>query len=325
MARFGGDRVHGRDNEGRRSDAKEQPAHQSDRHPMTSPLPYTRAGYEERYRRLGTDGLDALLDAGRTWELSSNLTKGGSAIFPHAHPEDCGHQIAAVVQGIIDAGAERVIALGVLHGLSDDLREARQRVAQGNARESEPLYGIQGTSFPGADHWTREFSLVGFRALLRRECERRGVNGPAIEECYPFIVGDDPTELPGFDRLADLARDAIVVATMDPVHHGAGYGDEAPHGLGDPGLRYAGTSITQGLELFDAANWSEYRNHCDDVRSDGRDTGPVLRTLLGPTSSALLDLCLCDTSEVYGKPPTWCATALMSVERARRSAPDVEG
>src|SRR5687767_2972962 len=92
---------------------------------------------------LGEKGVEAMLERGRQWKLGETLRQGGSIIFPHAGIDDCGHQIAAAVQACLDSGADRVLAVGVLHALTDALQEARVRVANGADVTKEEYWGIQ--------------------------------------------------------------------------------------------------------------------------------------------------------------------------------------
>ena len=69
--------------------------------------------YREEHQALGEAGTDRLLDAGKQWDFSETLRSGGVIAFPHAGVADCGHQIAAAVEGCLDSGAERVVVISV--------------------------------------------------------------------------------------------------------------------------------------------------------------------------------------------------------------------
>ena len=72
------------------------------------------ARYLEERKLISDKSIDRILEHGRRWSLGSILSKGGSALFPHAYLSACGHQVAAVVQGCLDSGADQVVVLGVL-------------------------------------------------------------------------------------------------------------------------------------------------------------------------------------------------------------------
>lgn len=96
---------------------------------MKRDLPDFKTRTANEHARLGTEGAIRLLDAGRAWNLAPALQAGGAVIFPHTSLEVCGHQIAAAVHACLDSGAERVLVIGVLHALTQELEQARVRVA----------------------------------------------------------------------------------------------------------------------------------------------------------------------------------------------------
>jgi hypothetical protein len=271
---------------------------------------------EETHLRLGREGAEKLLDAGRRWRLSPVLESGGSVVFPHLSVEVCGHQIAAAVHACLDSGADRVVVLGVLHALTDELERARRRVAEGADPSSERSWGIQGPGAEGRSDWEKEFSLSHFRFLWDVERERRGIEGPELVFRYPYLAGGRPDLLPGMRELEELARGGVVVGTADPFHHGVGYGDSAeeslpPDGLG---LAMARRRIREGFELLQAGDYHGYNRHCVHARSDARDVGQVLAHLTGPFSWRILDLVADDMSAAYEAPkPTWVAGALIEI------------
>jgi len=204
--------------------------------------------------------------------------------------------------------------LGVLHALTDELEQARVRVANGSDPSAENSWGVQGTSLPGRSDWTREFSLSNFLFLWHEETTRRGIDGPELTLRYPYLAGCRPGGLPGIDELERITRDSVVVATADPFHHGVGYGDAADEALnpGDGGLELARRRVEEGLVLLGDGDYWAYNAHCVDAKSDARDVGQVLRHLLGPVKGRVLDLVADDMSEAYGAPsPTWVAGALI--------------
>jgi hypothetical protein len=145
---------------------------------------------------------------------------------------------------------------------------------------------------------------------------RRGAVGPELIVRYPYLAGGRPDALPGIDELERVVRDAVVVATADPFHHGAGYGDAVGEALTPEGggLELARRRIDEGLSLLRDGDHRGYNQHCVDARSDARDVGQVLRHLLGPVKGRVLDLVADDMSAAYDAPsPTWVAGALMEL------------
>jgi hypothetical protein len=109
-----------------------------------------------------------------------------------------------------------------------------------------------------------------------------------------------------------------VVATTDPLHHGAGYGtpedrrrserDESTHA-------WASACIQTQLDQLARGEWAAFARLAAEVRSDFRDAGPVLAWLLrqrGPVRGDILELHLVDYAEVLdAEAPTWVAGPLM--------------
>ncbi|MFL7810462.1 MAG: hypothetical protein ACK2VD_07160 [Anaerolineae bacterium] len=275
--------------------------------------------YAREHVALGEEGANRLLDKGRQWHLAPTLHTGGVLVFPHAGVADCGHQIAAVVHACLDCGVDRVLVISVLHALTDDLEEARVRVAQGGDPDAEPLHGVQGPGLPGRQDWRRDHVLTSFRYLWMAETKRRGIQGPVVIERYPYLAGGKPHTLPGIDELEELARDAVIVSTADPFHHGVGYGDRQeaalyPH---KGGLALARQRIEEGIALLARGDYWDYNQHCVEAKSDARDAGQVFRYPCGPTDGQILDLVPSDAATLYHAPePTWVAAALVEWQPA---------
>lgn len=278
---------------------------------------YVHQAFAEERERLGEAGLEQILEAGQGWpQLADTLAAGGSAVFPHANLVDCGPQIAAVVHACLDSGADRVLVVGVLHALSDELEGARIRVANGADVRQEASWGVQGPGLAGREDWRAEFSLSNFLFLWQAETRRRGIKGPKLILRYPYLVGGRPMILPGLAEMQAIARDAVVVTTADPFHHGLGYGDPPAKALHPAagGLDLARQRIEEGLALLKAADYWGYNQHCVTAKSDARDAGQVTRYLLGPLEGHILDLTYSDTTTMYNQPaPTWVATALLEL------------
>jgi hypothetical protein len=271
----------------------------------------------QEHARLGEVGAARLLDAGRKWDLSATLQAGGAIIFPHLGIQVCGHQIAAAVHACLDSGAEKVLVIGVLHALTQELEDARVRVANGANVTQEPTWGIQGPGLPGRQDWVAEFSLSNFQFLWEQEIRRRGIAGPELVIRYPYLAGGRPMVLPGIQALSETARDSVLVSTADPFHHGIGYGDSPDIALPPEsgGLELARKRINEGLELLRIGDYWGYNQHCVSAKSDARDAGQVLRYLLGPLQCQILDLVSDDMTSAYQKPaPTWVAGALIELK-----------
>ncbi len=269
---------------------------------------------------LGEQGVRDLLERGRQWQLGETLRQGGAILFPHAGIADCGHQIAATVQACMDSGADRVLVVGVLHALTDELQEARVRVANGADVTQETYWGIQGPGLDGHQNWRSEFSLRHFLFLWDAEARLRGGKIPQVVVRYPYLAGGKPEILPGIDELQAIARDAVVVWTADAFHHGIGYGDTPDTALypEQGGLDLAGRTIQAGLDLLRDGDYWGFNQHCVEARSDGRDAGQVVRYLLGPLEGHILDLTYTDTTDMYNSPPpTWVAGALVEQRSVR--------
>ncbi len=271
-------------------------------------------------KRLGEEGLNSILDLGKQWNLADTLRAGGSIIFPHAGLETCGHQIAAAVHACLEGMADQVLAIGVLHALTDELEDARVRVAAGGDPITEDSWGIQGPGLAGREDWKSEYSLSNFEILLNQEALKRGVKAPAVFFRYPYLAGGKPETLPGLSEVEAIARDAVIVSTADPFHHGIGYGDTPETVLAPQagGLVLARKKIDEGLNILSSGDYWEYNQHCVEAKSDARDAGQVLRYLLGPFSAEILDLTYQNTTDMYSTPPpTWVATALIEINTSK--------
>lgn len=264
---------------------------------------------------LGPQGIAKILERGRQWKLGDTLKQGGSLIFPHAGLKPCGHQIAAVAQACLDSGAPAILVIGVLHALSDELQDARVRVAGGADVTKEKYWGFQGPGLGGHDNWKAEYSLHDFLFLLGEECKARGIQSPEVIVRYPYLVGGRPMIFPGMGELQKLVKDgAVVVSTADPFHHGIGYNDPPGKALYPEkgGLDLARKTIQEGLDILGMGDYWGYNQHCVTAKSDARDCGQTVRYLLGPLQGRVLDITYSDTTEMYGTPPpTWVAGALI--------------
>jgi hypothetical protein len=279
--------------------------------------------YAREHQELGQQGTYEMLDRARKWDLSGTLAAGGVLVFPHVGVQDCGEQVAACVHACLDSGADRVLVVSVLHAFTDEMQDARVRVAAGESPERFRHWGIQGPGLEGLQNWKHDHVLMRWRNFWQAETERRGIAGPtgqgapAVIERYPYLAGGKPEALPGIEELERLARDAVIVSTADAFHHGIGYGDppEKAYPPDEDGLELARTTIEGGMRLLERGDYWGYNQHCVDAKSDARDAGQVFRYLRGPMVGSIVDLTYSEADELYKAPkPTWVASALSKWE-----------
>ena len=269
-----------------------------------------RAYYDRERAALGAEGLGRLLDAG---EALAEV--GTPCVFPHARLAVCGAQVAAAALAVVRSGRERVLVLGVLHGAREADAALVSAARRGDASARDALRRVHGHGVPGdAGRWRDEFSLDGFAALLPLAARRCGRPAPTVIARFPFLVAGDPASLPGIDELCRLVADGCaVVATADPVHHGAGYGtprDAQRHG--DAAAALARGAITAQLDALAAADHRAFDARCTLDSSDFRDVGAVLAEL-APGRGSIRDLVLVDYAAVLdAAAPTWVAAALIA-------------
>jgi hypothetical protein len=275
--------------------------------------------YLQEHQDLGEKGTLKLLEEARQWDLSSTLDAGGVLVFPHAGVADCGHQIAAAVHACLDSGADSVLVVSVLHSFSAEMEAARIRVANGEDPAQFKHWGIQGPGLLGRQDWRFDHVLTSWRHFWGAETKRRGISGPRVIERYPYLAGGKPENLPGIEDLAKIAKDAVIVSTADPFHHGIGYGDTPEDSLypEEGGLDLARNHIQEGIDLLAKADYLGYNQHCVDAKSDARDAGQVFRYLRGPMQGEIIDLVYSDAADLYQQPaPTWVAGALIEWQLA---------
>lgn len=270
--------------------------------------------YADEHKALGEKGTLELLEKGRQWDLAPTLRAGGVLVFPHAGVADCGHHVAAVVHACLNSGAERVLVVSVLHAFTEEMEQARVRVSEGEAPSRFTCWGIQGPGIEGQEDWRSDHVLTSFRHFWEAETKRRGITGSEVIERYPYLAGGKPERLPGIEELVEIARDAVIVSTADPFHHGIGYGDPPEQSLHphQGGLELARNTIEEGIEILARGDYWAYNQHCVRAKSDARDAGQVFRYLRGPMNGRILDMVYSDATELYNSPtPTWVAAPLI--------------
>ncbi len=270
-----------------------------------------KAFYSDERARLGEAGMHDLLYRSADVELPAS----GALVFPHTMLSATGELTAAVARAVLRSGAHEVLALGVLHGGRAEDAMLVERARRGDVLSRLTLRRVH---HGGEDLCAEEFSLDGFEALLGAAAAREARKVPRVLGRYPFLVGDDPAGLTGIHELAKLAERMPVVATADPLHHGAGYG--APAGQrrpeGDESTRaWARACIEAQLDLLARGEWTAFARLALEVRSDFQDAGPVLAHLLrsrGALRGQVLQLRLVDYAAALGaEAPSWVAGPLM--------------
>lgn len=274
--------------------------------------------YARERERLGDTGLHGCLDRAPRLDLPTD----GALIFPHTRLDTSGELAAAAALEVLRSGCDEVLALGVLHGARETDAGLVQRAHDGEPDARRALRRVHGPGVPGdRGHWTEEFSLDGFWALLETAARRAGKRPPRVICRYPFLVGATPADLPGIDELSMLiANGAALVATADPMHHGIGYGTPPEHylSLQDPQTPTIVDAILRAnLGLLAARDFNRFLLHSAEIRSDFRDVGLVATHLLPALSSlqsTIHRLALVDYADVLRCPaPTWVAGALASL------------
>lgn len=278
--------------------------------------------YNREHAALGQAGTLAHLERGQEFKLSGTLEQGGVLVFPHVGVDICGYQVAACVQACLDSGADTVMVISVLHAFSEEMEGARQRVAAGGEPSREAAWGIQGPGLAGGEAWRGDHALMSWRYFWQAEVERRGLDAskvPRVIERYPYLAGGRPEALPGIEELQTAAKDAVIVSTADPFHHGIGYGTPANEAF-EPdkaGLAKAKQRLEEGITLLERGDYWSYNQHCVQVKSDARDAGQVFRYIRGPMTGRVADLTYSDATELYNAPPpTWVASAIFEWQLA---------
>ena len=311
----------------------------------------TARAWKEYYARereaLGKAGLQACLERAQTLvqslpsEWPWQHPPGGAIIFPHTRLTESGDLIGAAALAAVASGAGEILALGVLHGArAEDVALVRRAREEGDEAARQTLRRVHGPGVPDdAGHWTEEFSLDNFCALVDAAAQRLGRKSPRVICRYPFLVGERPEDLRGMDELHEIvARGAAVVATADLIHYGVGYGDDpASHEpMAHAKSDQRGSFTTEELKarmtahptiaramiermrfLLTKQDYAAFQQITREYRSDFRDGGPTLFHLL-PVENLrggwVRAVKLVDYAEALHAPaPTWVAAALIDL------------
>jgi hypothetical protein len=265
--------------------------------------------YAAERERLGRDRLLAMVDGA----VPLDVREGGAIVIPHTRIEVTGNQIASAVATVLASDADRVLALGVLHGArrADRALVAAARAGDHDARAA--LRRVHNEDGLAAE----EFSLDGFVEVLTLAANRAGRSVEVVRR-YPFLVGDDPASLADVDELERIvAGGALLVATTDPIHHGHAYGTSPADCLDadDPEtIETARSVIEDQLAALSDHRFGDFAQLTEQHRSDFRDTGPVVAHLVGRGfQSEIHDLSLVDYAGVLdAASPSWVAGALIT-------------
>jgi hypothetical protein len=274
--------------------------------------------YRKDHDNASQADIDDYFERAAQWDLASVIESGGVVSFPHARLHDCGHQVAAAANAVLDSGADTCVFVSVLHSSSQDMEDARVAVAAGAPASEFESWGIQGPGIDGRTDWTKDHAPTSFRFFIEHAAKRRGVPTPRVLERFPYLAGGRPDLLPGIDALAAECENAAVVTTADPVHHGIGYGDAPEDSLAPEagGYEMAHESIMAGCQLLERQDYWGYNQHCVTAKSDHRDAGQVLALLRGSMSGEVLELLACEFGDVYeAPPPSWVASPLIVYRR----------
>lgn len=276
--------------------------------------------YQNERHALSSQEIDQILEEGRKWDLSSCLQERGIVVFPHTYLHVCGSHTAACVHAALDSGADQVLAIGVLHSLSEEMQAARAKERQKQDVSQIPLRGVHGPGRTKGDYWQDEYSLLNFIFLWEEEVKRREIrHPPKLIIRYPYLVNFHPETLPGVQELEEIARDSVVVATADFLHHGIAYGHprETCMEISSQAERMTQQHIEMHLQILAEQDTESYYNHCLKIYSDAFDVGPILRHLRGPLRPTVHSLTLGDVSPLFeGHPhPSWVAASLVSLSK----------
>jgi hypothetical protein len=283
--------------------------------------------------------------------LVAAVRRGAVLSFPHTALAHAGPLQARVVRSLLDAGVERVLALGVLHSggvdvyrtALDEREPASRRVeafgivrgaflrAEGAAETPlgavpswRPIHPGNAARFESGGLLDAEFSLDTFLTMSRAGADALGRRPIPVLAAYVGMTRDPVSG--SFSAAEDLAawiraeRDAktAVVTTGDLVHYGTGYGEAWVAGA--PADREAlVAALRPEVEgCLDAAfsrgdRAEAYALSRGRLLNDQREVLPVVAAYLGvPAPFEVLSFDLADYAPIVGAaPPCFVASALV--------------
>lgn len=255
-------------------------------------------------------------------DMVATLANGGAALFPHASILKCGDLIAAVVEATLraaqESGKNKILVLGVLHSLSEEIWNGRMREIAGQGVSDAPCRGIFGPGLPSEAVFKREYSVDNFLFLLHYAIQKSDAAPLEIIVRYPNHIAGHPETLSGMEELCRLAKESIVVATGDLRHHGVNYGVslEEAMPLNEKTLARARQEIQYGLNMLQSDDLIQYRNYCYKTISDAFEVGQALRYSLGPLEAHIHEIRLVNVANLFdGNPePNWVAACLVELK-----------
>ena len=318
--------------------------------------PYYRAEVEDPGNRAK---IDAWLNESAEIDLADRLAEGQILSFPHTALRYAGPLQSRVINALYEAEVDRVVALGVLHGIGPTLAAAgdESKALATRRAMSERVNGafllpqsvmetpfgpvvlespILGASDPirldRAAVLQDEFSLDTFFTLLRRAADLRGVRSPLVLPVYigltrdPFDGSYDVADRLAAFLSAMLDRRTAIVATGDLVHYGTFYGSL----VGSDGVPTQPDAMTTHFRdevdrMFDHAWREDGRDEAYDraLRRLGNDQREMLAMILrlydGCAAHEILSFDLSDYAEILDASPP-CRVASSLVAYHSRSA-----
>ncbi len=282
--------------------------------------------------------------------LVAAVRRGAVLSFPHTALAYAGPLQARVVRSLLDAGVERILALGVLHSggvdvyrmALDERESAGRRAAAFGVVRGAFLHaeGAAETPFGTVPAWRpnhpgnvarfergglldAEFSLDTFLTVCRAGADALGRRPIPVLAAYVGMTRDPVSgAFSAADELAawvEAERDAktAVVTTGDLVHYGTGYGDAWVGGAPvDRGSLVA--AIRPEVEgclkaAFSRGDRAEaYVMSRGRLLNDQREILPVIAAYLGvPVPFEVLSFDLSDYAPILGvAAPCFVASAL---------------
>ena len=296
----------------------------------------------------GRDAIVDFLETGGDPKVEGAIGRGAIVSFPHTALSYAGPLQARLVSAIYRPGIDRIVALGVLHGIGiEAFRTARDPSLPPNERKAafkEVAGGFSlpadtyDTPFGGYPVWRpaddgpiridrsgilgSEFSLDTFASILKLGADLFGEEEIPI---FPVYVGmtSDPIE-GGFDLAFNLAKwlrgivrpGTALVTTGDLVHYGTAYAGPGEPVEDDPSLTGRFRSKVERMldsGLIEGDLDGAYRMGTEVLKSDQREILPVIGAYLGGEGSyEIIEFDLSDYAGILDvDPPCRVASALI--------------